>query len=213
MRVRIGPYVGRWISDIYVDYMDWKYEKWNWPSYTEENKAPIDERAMEFLEDVLQWIYNHTVNLYLDRKKRKISVKIDRWDSWSADHTLALIILPVLKQLKETKHGAPFVDDEDVPEEYRSTNAPPKENEWDLDEHHFARWDWVLAQMIWAFEQKCRDNWEEDYYEFEDDPTYKEGLGLGIKLVWSDDEGRKAHQERMNNGFRLFGKYYENLWN
>jgi hypothetical protein len=192
--------------------MNRKYDSL-WPRYAEEGEAPIDERVVEALEDVLQWIYNHTVNVYLDRKNRKINIKIDRWDSWSADHTLALIILPVLKQLQETKHGAPFVDDEDVPEEYRSTNAPPKEDEWDLDEHHFARWDWVLYQMIWAFEQKCQDNWEEDYYEFEDDPTYKEGLGVGFKLVWDDPEGRQAHQERMNNGFRLFGKYYENLWN
>ena len=27
-----------------------------------------------------------------------------------------------------------------------------------------------------------------------------------------DWEGRKAYQERISNGFRLFGKYYENLW-
>jgi len=211
MRVRIGPYIGRWISDIHAKYMNRKYDSL-WPRYAEEGKAPIDERVVEALEDVLQWLYDHTINLYLDRKKRKINIKIDRWDSWSADHTLALIILPVLKQLKETKHGAPFVNDEDVPEEYRSTNAPLKENEWDLDTYHFARWDWVLDEILWAFEQKCRDDWESDYYEYEHDPTYKEGLGLGIKLVWSDDEGRKAHQERMNNGFRLFGKYYENLW-
>jgi hypothetical protein len=27
-----------------------------------------------------------------------------------------------------------------------------------------------------------------------------------------DSEGIKAHQERMSNGFRLFGTYYESLW-
>jgi len=27
-----------------------------------------------------------------------------------------------------------------------------------------------------------------------------------------DREGANAHQERMTNGFKLFGKYYENLW-
>ena len=35
---------------------------------------------------------------------------------------------------------------------------------------------------------------------------------LKMKIVWRDDEGRKKHQERMSNGFRLFGKYYEALW-
>lgn len=145
---------------------------------------------------------------YLDEGERKVQVHIHKYDTWSMDHTLALIIAPMLKQLQATKHGAPFVDDEDVSEEVRSTNATPKENEWDLDEHHFARWDWVLDEMIWAFEQKCRDDWMEDYYKYEDDSNEP----LGLKLVWSDDEGRKAHQERMNNGFRLFGKYFENLW-
>jgi len=27
-----------------------------------------------------------------------------------------------------------------------------------------------------------------------------------------DTDGANAHQARMSNGFRLFGKYYENLW-
>ena len=48
-------------------------------------------------------------------RKQKINVRIDKHDTWSMDHTLAHIILPMLKQLKETKHGAPNVDDEDVP--------------------------------------------------------------------------------------------------
>jgi len=55
-------------------------------------------------------------------------VKIDRWDTWSMDHTLAHIIITMLKQLKETKHGAPCTDDEDVPEYLRSHMAQPKEN-------------------------------------------------------------------------------------
>ena len=45
--------------------------------------------------------------------KRRVSVEVDSFDSWSLDHTLALIILPALIQLKHTKHGVPseFVDD------------------------------------------------------------------------------------------------------
>ena len=50
--------------------------------------------------------------------------KIDRWDTWSMDHTLGHIALPMLKQLRETKHGAPNTDDEDVPEYLRSDNGP-----------------------------------------------------------------------------------------
>lgn len=144
---------------------------------------------------------------YDERETIGTQIIIHPWDTWSMDHTLALIIVPMLKQLKETKHGAPFVDDEDVSNELKSTSAPPKENEWDTDENYFKRWDYVLDEMIWAFEQKCLDDWESDYYRGAGD-----GFPGGYKLVWEDPEGRKAHQERISNGFRLFGKYYENLW-
>jgi hypothetical protein len=30
-----------------------------------------------------------------------------------------------------------------------------------------------------------------------------------LKVDW---DGLKAHQERKTNGYRLFGKYYEGLW-
>jgi hypothetical protein len=86
------------------------------------------------------------------------------------DCTLAHIILPMLKQLKETKHGYPI----------------------DLTEQE---WDEILDEMIWAFQKKCRNDWMEDY-DYND---------------W-DMEGMKAEQERISNGFRLFGKYYESLW-
>ena len=144
--------------------------------------------------------------------KQKTKIHIDKFDTWSMDHTLAPIILPMLVQLKATKHGAPMVDMKDVPRELRATkkqlDAYGKNG--DVDPKHFDRWDWILDEMIWAFEQKCRDDWQNDYYgdyiEDADDNSF------GGHFEWVDDEGRKAHQERMTNGFRLFGKYYENLW-
>ena len=147
-------------------------------------------------------------------------ITIHPHDTWSMDYTLAKIILPRLQQLKATKYGAPQVDDEDVPDEIKSTSAPPKENEWDADDHWYERWDWVLDEMIWAFEQKTRLSWEEAY-AVEPGEIDWEGMELDsndlVTLRWKkepiiDWEGRKAHQERMNNGFRLFGKYYEGLW-
>jgi hypothetical protein len=191
--------------------MDLKYGFGEW----DDNKD-WEDRAWERFEDALQWLYNNTINRYLDKLERKVRVRIDRYDTWSMDHTLAHIVVPMLKQLKATKHGSPWVDDEDVPEELKSTSALPKEDEYDIDSNHHTRWEWVLDEMIWAFEQKVRDNWEGDYYKYDhvepnkDSTNFSESLGL--KLVWEDREGRKAHQERMSNGFRLFGKYYENLW-
>ena len=152
-------------------------------------------------------------------------VKIDRYDTWSMDHTLAYIILPMLKQLKETKHGSPFVDDEDVPEELKSTSAPPKENEWDTDENHHKRWDWALDEMIFAFECKVDDSWQNKFSSGEFDKktvacqwdengkaTMYEWLDGPNHTYQCDYDGMKVVQERISNGFRLFGKYYENLW-
>ena len=138
-------------------------------------------------------------------------IEIHDYDTWSMDDTLAPIILPMLKQLKETKHGAPAVEFKDVPEEF----MPPDVKIWmdkpgETDENYFKRWDYVLDEMIWAFEQKCRDDWHDDYYG---DYIEDEKSGpLGGRFEWINHDGMKKHQKRMSNGFRLFGKYYENLW-
>jgi hypothetical protein len=161
-------------------------------------------------------------------RNRKIRVKIHNYDTWSMDHTLSYIILPMLQQLNETKHGAPGTDDEDVPEHLRSTAAEPKENEWDIDSNHFLRWDWIMAEMIFAFECQLDDTWEEKYWtgewgkpdfvksdlEYpnpdtgEMESTYQINSGTR-KCDW---DGLKKEQERIANGFRLFGKYYQALW-
>ena len=138
-------------------------------------------------------------------------VKIDRWDTWSMDHTLANIILPMLKQLQYTKHGAPHTDDEDVPEYMRSHMAQPKENEWDTDSLHFMRWDWIIGEMIWAFEQELKDDDEDQFFDHTESRGIKD-FNESMKKLKVDHEGLEAHQKRKANGFRLFGRYYQNLW-
>lgn len=170
----------------------------------------------------IQWV--------LDRIHPEIKyIKVDGWDTWSMDHTLSPIILPMLKQLQATKHGAPFVDDEDVPEALKSTSAPPKENEWDTDDNHFKRWDWVLDEMIFAFTCKVDDSWEDAYREGDIDlvwiPVDAAGnvvpkgdhkyhrMDRGPNDTYKCDyEGMKVVEARIQNGFRLFGKYYQALW-
>ena len=126
---------------------------------------------------------------WIDNKRlRNIQVRIDKYDTWSMDSTLAYIILPMLKQIKETKHGAPNIDDKDVPKKLRSTSAPVKENEWDTDDNWFDRWDWVLDEMIWAFSQ------------------------VNHEQLFMNDNSTDSYGKRMQNGFRLFGKYYSGLW-
>jgi hypothetical protein len=206
MRVKISNYPNSLTSNIHTRYMNKKYGYVDWP----EDQSWIGN-FLEKLEDFVQTLYV-PINIFLDKRTQKVKVHIDRWDTWSMDHTLAPIILPMLVQLKETKHGAPNVDNADVPKELRATKKQIEAygKKGDVDPKHFERWDWILDEMIWAFEQKCRDHWEEDYYG-----PYIEGEGDGIlggHFEWTDDEGRQKHQERMSNGFRLFGKYFESLW-
>lgn len=157
-----------------------------------------------------------------DDSERKIDVQLDKFDTWNMDDTLAHIILPMLKQLKETKHGSHIVDDGDVPEELRTTSNTYQDHAGDQlvvkfgDDKEFEdkmwaqyeiRWNWVLGEMIWAFEQKTT-NWDEQFYS--GDPG--KGFNDPNSTFTCDYDGMTKHSARMRNGFRLFGKYYEGLW-
>ena len=204
MKVYISGYPDTWWRcRIHDRYMNKKYGRYEWT----ENKTKFED-FLERVEDAVQFFYGATINQLLKHRKRKIKVRIDPSDTWNMDGTLAHIILPMLKQLKETKHGAPFVDDEDVPDELRSTAAEPKENEWDTDSNHFKRWDWVMDEMIYAFTMNVSassddadEDWNMQIYD-------REPKG------WNDEKLAEARiiRNRISNGYRLFGKYYQGLW-
>ena len=201
MKVYLSKYRYHWISPYTV------LEKvffWREIDYDE----PIIDKWSDRLTPICQGIQK-----VLDFIHPKINyVKIDRWDTWSMDYTLSFIVVPMLKQLKETKHGAPFVDDEDVPEELKSTSAPPKENDYDTDENHFKRWDWALNEMIWAFEQNLDHDSEDKFFDHAEWDEKEKDFGKNLHKIKIDQPGLKAHQDRKANGFRLFGKYYQGLW-
>ena len=195
MKVYIGPYKN-WIGPYQLVDMLFFWQD----LYPDDDLA---ERWDYKLNDKMgKWLAGTWVNdlcLWIDEKRsRNVNIRIDRYDTWSMSHTLGLIALPMLKQLKETKHGAPFTDDDDVPDNLKSTNAPPKENDWDTDAFHFDRWDWIMGEMIWAFEQELDDGADDQFYSADCTSVDREGLD-----AWS---------ARKQNGFRLFGKYYQNLW-
>lgn len=172
------------------------------------------------------WIYK--LLLWIDRKKkRKIKVHLDRWDTWNMETTLGYIVRPMLKQLKENKHGAPFVDDEDVPEELRSTAAPELTQEQKdtghTDNLFFKRWDWVMDEMIFAFESLeggSNQDWEDQFttgkYDYRFKKIDEKGTSEMIRgpnhTAETNWDARKAYGARIQNGFRLFGKYYMSLW-
>jgi hypothetical protein len=202
-----------------------KYKYWIGPYQIAEwfSFLPIHRRDLDNLGDWLSETWVKDFCEWIDSKrKRKIKVKIHRYDSWGAYETIAIIALPILKQLKHTKQGAPQVEDFDVPEHLRSTNASKKKNDWDTDSLFFKRWDWVMNEMIWAMEQIQPDvDWEDQFWivhpeiDFDD---YPEDEGKEFTPVrWKvegqcDYEGRQKYQERIDNGLRLFGVYFQNLW-
>lgn len=218
MKVYIGPYVN-WIGPYQIaDKVFFWLEKY---PEDEEIESRWDYKAREafgewlsetWVTKVCQWIHN--------KKNQKQKIKIDPYDTWSADYTLALIITPMLRQLRDTKHGAPLVDDEDVPVHFRSTAAPPKKNEWDTDDNHFIRWDYVLDEMIWAFEQHTNQDAESQFHTGKIDVLWEKEPESGLsKMVRGpndthqfDKNGWEKWNARKQNGFRLFGKYYTALW-
>lgn len=151
---------------------------------------------------------------------RKNEVKIDYHDSWSADWTIATIVAPLLVQLQETKHGAPCVADEDVPEELRSTSCAPKENVWDTDENYFKRWDYVLQEMIFAMQEISNHNENEpEMFRHVGDMVTEENSDGTYTMVSSDfeiipemKEPNRQYHARIQRGCVLFGKYFMSLW-
>lgn len=240
MKIYINSYRDHWISpytiiDRVFWWTDWsRCHRWSLKDSLDDELRPRS-RFVERPEWAERWADRFMplslgLQYLLDLVHPKINyVHIDRWDTWSMDHTLAEIVLPMLRQLQETKHGSPLVADEDVPEHLRSTAAPPRENEWDTDTNHHARWDWVLDEMIFAFDKKCQDDWTAEFHSGESDlvwlPVDRDGNEVDKKDAryfemkrgpndshkW-DQEGQQKVQDRISNGFRLFGKYYEALW-
>ena len=172
-----------------------------------------DDRPVTWLARFLSWIHS--------KKEQKIEVRIDPWDTWSMDHTLAHIVLPMLKQLKATKHGAPFVDNEDVPKELQMTLSDELEYKTNgsTDDKFFERWNWVMDEMIFAFEEHNKDDGDSQFYSGEHDIRWKKLQDGNSEVVRGpkdtfkvDKVGLEAYNNRKANGFRLFGKYYQNLW-
>ena len=166
MRVVIGPYLNC-IGPYQI--ADFLFEKW----LGEEKAYAVGQfLSKTWLNDICLWIES--------KRKRRVKIQIDPYDTWSLDYTLALIILPALKAFSEKCHSFTYVENEDIPEDMK--NAEDEE-----------KWQWVLDEMIYAFESAL------DYDE--------------ENKFMLDPNGYSEYLARITNGRRLFGKYYHCLWN
>lgn len=168
---------------------------------------------------------------YKKNDKRTIDVQIDKFDTYSLDHTLALIILPALIQLKNTKKGVPseFADYIGGHNAQDSFDFAKDDHDWAFDEK-CKEWDNILDKMIWSFQQIVLDEYEQSYhhgnpkYDWEEtnQPFYNPVTNKVEKTYqmidtnpsehWYDARGHQEHEERIQEGLELFGKYYRNLW-
>jgi hypothetical protein len=200
MKINIGPYLNWWgpyqILALlqYIGFSEDTTDKWA-------------EKSPEWFVNACQWVY--------DKRKRKEVVRIDKYDTWSADSTLAIIIIPMLKQLKATKHGTPtgmFCKEDGVDE-----HGNPSE---EAEQKAIVRWDKTIDHIIWSFQQVI----EEDYESFQivaGEMDLSEHIGdvgkVCTPLRWKVEpktnwDAYLAHQERVQEGLDLFGKHYRSLW-
>lgn len=164
--------------------------------------------------------------------KRTINVQIDKFDTWNLDHTLALIILPALIQLKATKHGVPaeFADYlSDSSSMQHSFDFVKEDHDWAF-EARCRQWDEILDKMIWSFQQLALEDYEQEYHHGEVKFDWKETnesfynpltnkvektyemIDTNPSDHWYDIDGHQEHERRIQEGLELFGKYYRHLW-
>ena len=165
--------------------------------------------------------------------RRKINIQIDPWDSWNLDNTLAQIIYPCLVQLKATKHGVPGDLVNDVGgEDYAQQGSFDfyKETHDDAWKIGAKRWDEILDKMIWSFEQVAKGDYDEKYHHgrgeydwVKTDKTFPNPITGKVEATyqmvdknpdehWYDHVCHTLHEERIQEGLDLFGKYFRNLW-
>jgi len=184
-----------------------------------------DGKFFEKVTDIINPIFTWFDNITPDRKEY---VKIDRWDAWSADHTLSLIIVPLLTEMRKNLHGAPLIDDDDVPKCLQSTEdkdfTSSMKEKGEVDKFHHKRWEYIIDKIIWSMTQIRDDTWGEQFHTGETDIIWKE---LDSKIDGDvmyemkkgpndtskfDAKGHKKYSAEIDEGTRLFGKYYRNLW-
>ena len=222
MKVYIGPYknyIGPYqIMDMLFFWQN-KYaeenllERWDYKLHEKIAKLLAGKNHDSWCSKLCEWIHS--------KRDRKIKIHIHKYDTWNMDSTLALIIVPMLKQLRNTSHSSAMLTPFEQTSEGSSQYCFPFYAEgdklaWDCGHEE---WQEILDKMIWSFEQINTD-WEQqfqsgklDFTFVKDEETNLSKVEYGPNNTYKYDyEGSAKHTERMQEGYELFGKYYRNLW-
>jgi len=212
MKVIIGPYKN-WIGpyqladkiffwqDKYNDDCVWADRAHRFGTWLAEKKDGSDTWLMK----LCNWIDK--------KRKRHIYVKIDNYDVWNMDETLRHIIGPMFVRLQSLKQGSGFVDDEDVPDELKSTAPGARDGceEWDSDHNLHRRYAWLLDEMIWAFTTDHEEE-RQKFYDWSEVDKKEDNLQRQLKKLKVDEAALEAYDLRLQTAYKLFGKYYQTFW-
>lgn len=142
-------------------------------------------------------------------ENRVVNIEIHDYDLWNVDSTLTLIIHPLLVKFRDSNRMGFFpVMNEDLPDELHvdekklysySSNEEERVSEEMLSKREI----YILNEMIYAFEN-IKNNSEINvlWGEYDSGKICKEEFMKKVDL----------HENRKQNGLRLFGKYFQSLW-
>lgn len=213
MRVKIGPYKS-WIGPYQLT--GWIKRIFGEKRYDKFTDSDFFNKFSDFVMPACTYVEK--------KRKRSIRIQIDKYDTWSADNTLSHIAVPLLEQLRDKKQGSPIIEDEDLPEYLQSVvRADVDFTSGDQDDLIEARWNWIMNEIIWALTEHRDDTWEEMYYDRNVADPGKTLAALTGEEIFAiippardaanvDFDGRLLHDERIQRGMELFGKYFRSMW-
>ena len=182
-------------------YYRW-YEPHRWTQLL--YKILSEERADKIEDYILGLPGIQRLQSYVTNAQPKEYIRIDPYDVWSADMTMAKIIAPLLIKMKEHSHGYFQVDQKD-----RRHKCQPDQSAW----------GYVVDEMIWTFTELAQGADTMRFCHGELKMHSKKYGDRGCCRVYFDKSGyyvdkvgEKWYHDRITNGLRLFGRYYRNLW-
>lgn len=153
------------------------------------------------------WIF-HRIKNFLTNMPKRIKFFYQRGkrgysdqDVWSMDWWFFSVVIPMLKQLRDTKQG--------YPSEFKTPE------EWDRE------LDTMIHYFIEATEEGCseKNEYEEQYNKRWWDSFDKKGMAYVIddselrdKYLQRSYEIDEYREDMKNKGFEMFSKYFWNLW-
>ena len=189
MKVKMGKYSKR----VYLSVFDWYVKcKYGDEQYDYDPKNGFEQFVWN-VDDIIFRILR-PVNVFKDKffNGRKIKIKVHDYDVWNADYTMAELIYHVLLKYKDDPNAFLTVDKVDAPEGMKRQQ----------------RYEYVIDEMIWTFDCLRTGDYMDQYIvdEVEDESAF---MGIRVNL---DKDKMDEIEQRIENGLRLFGKYFRALW-